>query len=422
MPRPYSRNNLIAGFFVLAAMILAVAMSVAVSGVQKRLVPTHPYTIRFSLLEGAPGLKNGSTVTLGGQQVGRVVGLEFTPAAKPDSVDVHVLINSSIALYTDAWAFLERPLLGSMSAINVSRVGGDPDPKTGAVAPRLAPGSVLRGVIAPPSFLAQAGYGPEQAQQFKAMVSQASKVVDRVDRLSEKFENQDYQKVSTAIDDVGSVTSQIRERVPEWTRRADSLMEKADDAAGQLKQTVTDADETIKNARAAIDANRPTLDRIVANIDDAVKTINQESIPIFNDALKTAREGAASFSEGGHRFNALVQEQTPNLRDTLANLRLASDQIKLTMIEVRRNPWRLLYTPKTKELESELFYDAARTYADAVSDLRAASEALEVTSREGSPNAVDRETIQHITQRLDDAFKRYQTAEQELLRQMSQKR
>src|SRR5262245_44897439 len=102
--RTYNRNNIIAGLFVIAAMVLAVAMSVAVSGATKRLTPTTPYVIEFTLADGASGLKAGSPVTLGGQEVGRVVRTRFAPdPSHATAVDVDVLINSNVTLHTDAW-------------------------------------------------------------------------------------------------------------------------------------------------------------------------------------------------------------------------------------------------------------------------------------------------------------------------------
>jgi ABC-type transporter Mla subunit MlaD len=419
MARAVSRNNVIAGSFVVASMILAIAISVAVSGVQKRLTPTNPYTVRFSIEDGTGGLKVGSPVSLGGQEVGRVTALEFARENdRPKAVDVRVRINSSIGLYQDAWAFLERPLLGSMSTINITRVGGEPDPKTGATAAPLKPGDTLPGLIAPPSFLAQAGVGPDQVRQVRQMIGQASGIVDRIDRFTQRFDTEfdpDIKAVHAAIDDVRTVTSQIREKVPGWTQHADSVLSQVDDASGRLKPiadqisgAVADADKAIKDFQEAIQTNRPAFDRIVSNVEES---------------SKGWRQGAANISEASQRLDALIQEQTPNLRTILANLRLAADEVKLTMIEVRRNPWRLLYTPKTKELESELFYDAARTYAIAVSDLKAASEALEIASKAdaagGSP--ISRETLQHITDRLQEAFQRYAAAEQELLKRMESK-
>jgi len=434
MARPVTRNNVIAGVFVIVSMVLAVVISIAVSGAQQRLRPTSPYIVRFSVTEGTAGLKPGSPVTLGGQEVGRVARVEFGyENGIPTSVDVHVQVDAGITLYQDAWAFLERPLLGSMSSVNIARVGGEPNPETGASASAVPPGGMIQGQIAPPSFLAQAGFGPEQVRQFRVMMAQAASAVERIERITAKVEAElepDLKGIRAAIDDVSSMTADVRQKLPAWTERTDRFLASLDEAGAQLRplldqvsDTVANADRTVTDLREAIEANRPALDRFMANIDAAAREVREVSVPAFNEAMQTGREGVQAFSEANQRFNALIQEQTPNLRNILGNLRLAADQAKLTMVEVRRNPWRLLYTPKTKELEAELFYDAARTYAEAVSDLRAASEALEITARDNEAGpAVHRETLDHILQRLEDAFQRYRQAEMDLLEMMAERR
>jgi ABC-type transporter Mla subunit MlaD len=426
--RAISRNNVIAGLFVVAGMVGAIAISIAVSGVQKRLVPTKSYIVRFSIAQGAPGLKIGSPVKLGGQEVGRVTRIAFEPAqGAPSNVRVDIAVNSKITLHTDAWAFLELPLLGSMGSINFSRVGGQTDPAhpEQAPAPVLAEGQALQGAIAPPSFLAQAGYGPEQAQELQAIFKDASALVDRARQIAERFDAQlepglaDARKV---LADLGAVSDDLNKRWGGWADTAGNVITKADHAADTLNTALDDADKLVQEARQALADNRPVLDRTLANIDAAVERWKTETLDNLNAALATGQRGVDEFERLGKSLRLTVEQETPNLEKTLANLRLTADQLKLASIEVRRNPWRLLYSPKTKELESELFYDSARTYAAAVSDLRAASEALEALAKGADAVAVNRETVDHITARLDEAFKRYQEAEQSLLKQMEGKK
>lgn len=411
--RTVSKNNVIAGLFVVASMILAIAISVAVSGLTKRLGSFQGYTVRFPLSLGASGLKPGSLVTLGGQEVGRVTTLAFLrEGGRATAVDVSILVKSDIQLYKNSTAYLVQPLLGSMSTINFPDVGAQ------AAAP-LAPGEVISGVLAPPGFLAQAGYGPEQADQVRSIIA-------RAERVTQRLEENITPKVETALDDVNSITSDVRKKTPEWSGRVDSVLAKTDAFADEFKplvervnSAVSDADAFVKKMQEAIDANRPGIDDIVANIRDASKKLNDKTIDQVNSTLASAQSGAEEFRSAAARFSTLLAEQTPNLRGMLANLRLAADQLKLTTIEVRRNPWRLLYQPKTKELQAELFYDAARTYAQAVSDLKSASEALEVLSKDPDGAAISRETLQHVTERLDEAFKRYEEAEKDLIKRMS---
>ncbi|MFN0132789.1 MAG: MlaD family protein [Phycisphaerales bacterium] len=426
-----SRNNIVAGVFVLGSMVLAVAISVWISGLQQRLAASEEYVIRFSLDQGAAGLKSGSPVQLGGQDVGRVVLLEFTrdSAGSTTGVDVLVAVRKGIVLYEDAIAFLERPLLGSQSSINIVRVGdGTTVRQASGSGPRLEVGERLEGMIAPPSFLAQAGYGPEQARQIKVLIEQAGSAVDRIDKMAAKIDREldpDLAKIRTALDDVSAMTAEFRQKTPGWTAKVDSVLAQADGAAAdlrpvvaQLKAAADEATAAVGDVRQAIEANRPGIDRIVANVDDTARRLKEESVDLLNAALVKARDGAGEFEGSQKTLAEFLREQTPNLRHTLANFRLASDQIKLAGIEVRRNPWRLLYSPKTKELESEVFYDAARAYAEAVSDLRAASESLEAASA----RPASREAVEGIAARLNEAFKRYDEAEKVLLKRMTERK
>ncbi len=426
--RVVSRNNVIAGLFVVGAMILSVAISVAVSGVQKRLVPTTPYTVVFNLADGAAGLKTGSPVMLGGQEVGRVVNIGFAreggEGGKPRGVLVSIVVNSSITLYKDAWAFLERPLLGSMSAINFSRVGGDPDKEhpERPIAPVLQAGDTLTGVIAPPAFLAQAGFGPDQAKQVQRIFSDVEEAIGKLRGMTERVDRDlepSLKSFRQTLSDVNDITGDARKRWTEtWSGEVDSVLSKADKAADQLNTTLSHADQLILDAQKAIDDNRPALDRSLANIDAAMARLKDEGVGKLSDALDTGKAGAEEFKALSTEVRQTLQAEAPNIQKFMGNLRLTADELKLMSIELRRNPWRLLYSPKTKELEAELFYDAARTYAEAVSDLRAAGESLEAASK---GNLADRESLAHMHERLDEAFKRYQDAEKELLKRMGTK-
>jgi ABC-type transporter Mla subunit MlaD len=433
--RSVSRTNVIAGIFVIASAVLAVAISVVVSGAQENLRARTRYVIRFAIEQGAHGIKTGSNVNLGGQKVGRVTGVEFYrpggPGMPPKGVDVRVMIDSDLQLFEDAVAFLERPLLGNIGAINIVSTGdGTQVSQAQNNSPLLQEDEVLTGMIAPPAFLAQAGYGPDQARQFRMMVQQASEAVDRINQMTIKVDAQvdpTLKTIRTAADDIQSVTTSLRQKTDGWSGQVDNVLAAAEGASSRfgpmmdsVDRVVVSAESTIREFQAALRENRPGLDRIVANIDEATQRLNRESVPLLNDTMVHARAGADEFGQAGRTVNTLIQEEAPNLRRILANLRLAADQIKLTGVEVRRNPWRLLYQPNTKELESELFYDAARTYAEAVSDLRAASESLEAVSVAG-PDAAEGETVQRINERLQDAFKRYQKAEQGLLDRMIKK-
>jgi hypothetical protein len=144
------------------------------------------------------------------------------------------------------------------------------------------------------------------------------------------------------------------------------------------------------------------------------------------DLLARGQRGVDEFAALAERANSLMAESAPQLRTIVANARLASDQLKLTSAEVRAAPWKLLSKPTgRKELENEALYDAARQYALAVSDLRAASASLEsVTAAQaaadGQPTTpMQREQVDRLLSEVQAAFERYERAERAFLSRLT---
>ncbi len=414
--RTYSKSNVIAGVFVVGSVGIAVAISMALAGFGDRMLQTHSYVVKFSHEDGAAGLKPGSIVTLGGQKIGRVSSITVAP----ESVDVDVSIRSDLTLFEDALAYLERPILGGLASINFADAGDGSaveSPQGGR--PELESGEVLNGRLAPPSVLAQAGYGPAQAEQLKEIVS-------RIDRMVEQIETRDLETIRGALADIRAVAADVRERTPEWSARIDSTLEQAeravsdfDTVATEMRAGVAEARKVVESAQGLIDRNAEGLDAIVANVESVTRRADAESMALLNDALRRATEGADRFASFMEQAEAALTQELPGLRRVFANARLATDQLKLATVEIRTKPWLLLYSPKTKELESELIHQTARSYAEAVSDLRAASEALQATT---AANGLSRRSIEEMTARLHEAFTAYQQAEQRLLDLLIEKR
>ncbi|MCC6679110.1 MAG: hypothetical protein IT436_18450 [Phycisphaerales bacterium] len=427
--RSGTRYNVLAGAFLLACLVLAVITSFVLSDAKSRLVRTTDYVVRFSLQQGAIGLQPGSNVLLAGQKVGRVLAVDVAKAplpagpgqpdvSTPVGIDVTVTVHSDIVLYEDAAFTLERPLLGNLTTINITSVGTPASARITGKSSRLEPGERIDGALAPPGFLAQAGLGPEQIQQFRQILADTQQAISRINKLVDES----APTVQKSLDDVSAITRSAREKWPEWAGKADTVMTNVEHASGRIdgivataESGVGDAKETLAELRSIVEENRAKLDSIIANTDAAMAKLNGETLPAATEATQKGRDAMASLKNVTERADTLLAEQTPNVRRTLANARLATDQMKLAMAEIRAAPWRVLFRPATKEMETELLYDAVRAYATAVSDLRAAGESLEsAAGSDGSPQALDRATLEELTRSIRDRFGRYQQAEQAL--------
>src|SRR5262249_21045894 len=140
--------------------------------------------------------------------------------------------------------------------------------------------------------------------------------------------------------------------------------------------------------------------------------------------LDRGKKGVDDFADVAERADRLIKEGVPQLKMTIANARLASEELKLALAEVRANPWKLLSKPTgRKDLENEALYDSARANSRAGSALRATATALAAGATAtngagGDAAAAEREQMAMLVADLDAAFRRYREAEKRFLEKL----
>lgn len=409
-------DNVKAGVFVLLTLAVAVAITITLAGARELLTPANIYLVRFSLDEGVAGLKPGAKVLVGGRECGTVRSLAYDDEERPTAIDVRIGIQPSLRVYSDAVAYLDRPLLGSQGVLNFASLGG------GEGATQLSEGDRLNGSIAAPDVLARAGYGPRQAQQLQDIMARADDLTQRFDRIVADIEQGFMPSIQTAVDDFEGFVVDARERSSGWFDNIDAATENAKTITESANTGVEEARAFVADLREVIESNREAIDNTIANAEEASESVNDildraeaETLEMVNGLVEDAREGVNEARSAIEKADSLIVEQTPEIRTALANARLATEQLRLTMGEVRRTPWRLLYRPNKKELDFELLYDATRSYASAVSDLRAASASLEAVVSSGREVTAEGEPVDSLVAEVNAAFERYQEAEQKFV-------
>lgn len=401
------RNNLLAGSLVVVSIMLSIFIVVLLGGFLE-VIGKRDYRVEFAVSDGVGGLEAGSRVLLGGRPVGTVKGLEFKldDQGYATSVEVDISVDRKIRFRQGATALLLSPLLGGSGQINFRGVGTGPE---------LTQDDIIPGTIAPPSLLADAGYGSEQKAQVQKIIKNVADASD---------------KMNVFLDDARTVVADVRTKWPEWQTRVDSTLKNVDETAARgpaLAQSAEDRlaqlREVLDTTKAYLDENRVDVRQTIVNAREISEKANKftdrlnaelaEKTSLFLDDARVAFEKAGQAVD---KIAMLRDEQLPNIRRMMANFRLASDQLASTLAEVRRSPWRLLYRPENRELNFELLYDSARAYAAAVEDLRSTSETIESLRAGGVADGAAR--IDGLLADLQGAFERYKDAESEFLRQM----
>jgi ABC-type transporter Mla subunit MlaD len=416
------RNNVRAGAFVSIAIMLSVVVLLILSDLPSRFTPLKRYTITYSVLAGVQNLSDGADVRIGGIRMGRVERVEpvipQTSGGTLETIEVTVGLRSDVRLYDNAVAVVAAPIIGSGAWINITSVG---DPSTGALLP---PGGTLRGTDA--AGLISALLGPGNQGKADEIVENARLFTEFLAGFPDEYETT-YAPIANdlraAMNDFRSLAVRVTEEDwPRWAATVNDVMTRVDRASESLNQLLDDAGGGVDRVNAMLDDNRADIDLIIDNVAatsgdsrEIAARLADETIDKVHAVLDRGLEGIDAFAAVGEKLEPEVEGFMPYFREVLANSALASQQLKLTMIELRRSPWKLLYRPGTEELEHELLYEAARSFASAAADLKSASESVDRILTEHSDRLdTDPELRRELEERLINSFDRYKEAQQRL--------
>ncbi|MEQ8769152.1 MAG: MlaD family protein [Phycisphaerales bacterium] len=439
-----NRNNVMAGLFLIGGLLLAVGMSFWLGEASALLGSKTQYVARFDLRTGTAGLQKGSDVTLAGQPVGRVVKVETvyetseSGARVPVWIDVLMAIDSEVVLFEDAYAELNAPLLGGVSAVNIASAGtgayiGGPEDDNVI----LDEGEIMRGRLSP-GILALAGLDAEAIAKIRETLDSAAAASANVEQITAAFATDaapssqsvrailtDVEGFTTRLDEPGGWADDVSEVLAQGKEFANRLAPVAD----RIDETVLNAGLMIADARAIINDNRDRLNRTIANVEAVTETVRFESVDRVHEVLDRGVLAASTYTDLGDQLNVILDREYPKIRGAISNVASTTEQASMFVEELRAQPWRVLQQPSNADLEREPLYTATRAYARAVGDLRSAGEALEAvisrTRADGSVRpqfALDPAEVAALRDDVDTAFERYKAAERAMLEQLIRNR
>jgi len=429
-PRARSRNTVQAGLLTMVSLALFVIWVMALGNVLELMQPKSTYVIDFDLETGTQGLDIGSIVQVGGQPVGRVKALHRDMSRGTHGViEVTIAVSPDLVIYENADPELIRPLLGSGAMINFPTLGNAEEiktPENGDPLLQADLGERLHGELAP-GLLAQAGFNADDIERFRNIMENINNITDRVDNMTEQVEEnfpQGLDEAKSVISNISRVVSDFRKQWPDWRDRISSIVDKTDRITANAEDITTNVNEGVSDARSVISTVQNEIDKASPKVQQALDNI-REGTGVGKDQLlaliEKANSGLDSYINTGNNLENMTREEMPNVHRVLANSRLATEQLKLTMMEIRRAPWRVLYRPKQRELENELLYDAARSYAQAVSDLWDASNSLrEAVETENIGNPADKQRLNELLIQMEGALAKYNEKERIFLNKLKE--
>jgi ABC-type transporter Mla subunit MlaD len=397
-------NGIRAGIFVATAVVLALAVTFVLMKVNP-FESRNRFAIDFTTADGVAGLNKGSDVRVGGVVTGRVIELEpiiDESAQRLDGIRVHIELSAEVPLY---WA-ADNPqrakvvrvpsLLGNTASVNFISVGNPP-------CPRLEPGGAMR-AIEGTGMLASL-VGPENSEKVRQTLSDVAEMVHWArGQLPEDYRT----KVVPVLDNLNTMIAALNKDYGEWRVPIGNTITQASSAVKQANDLLTDNKGRIN---AAVADAAATLDNTKAITAD----LRQKSMPALQRLLDKGANAADTLADSLDQVERELASDLPAMRLFLSDAREMAGQLKLAAVEVRHSPWKLLYQPKPGEVAHENLYGAARSFATATEDLRAASASLQqAVSQMPDQFRDDPKFRDQLQGQVAEALARYEAAQRRL--------
>lgn len=310
------------------------------------------------------------------------------------------------------------------------------------------PGRIAGSAIAQ-AFMRNIGIEDQQRQQIQDIIANTRELTGDLRNLTAALGTRGG-TVAEVIDNVRDATGTLKNDLPLLTASAKTnldnvgkIIEDARLAMADLSKATSDAKEIIADTRKRSEAWLTSIDHVTRNADESLvllRDLIKQKDPIVRAAIdnilavsetakeQTMKQVEVALDKGTQAMEnlrvatedvkGLVIGQRPVLERAFANAGLTTAQLKLAAIEVRRSPWRLLYSPGDEELETDNLYDAARSFALAASTLDSAAQGLRAVAEKEPGN---KEQIQRMLGDLEKLFSKYKEAEDEFWKALKAK-
>jgi ABC-type transporter Mla subunit MlaD len=450
------RNNVRAGFFTLASLVLFFATLVVLNGDWLRAIlgNYNRYTVKFDLLDGVGGLNIGSEVRIGGLVRGSVTeinlvglsevqsGTSGSETTSPSSgtaagsitpsAMVKFQVDEDIELWSNSVAIRTASILGGGSWINISTVGGPnqttpaPTIMNGTRASLLAADGSATFPATPGDGLLTTMVGSQNSVTTRQILQNVSSMTGFLDQQIEPMFTND---IEPAMADARAIMSDVRNDYGDWSGKIDNSLDSVEAAAAGLDESMQSANATVEEVRADVRLISELVKRNTGLIDDAIANLKimtedgvaithrfkDETLSKVDDALDAGMIAITDMSQILRTIDFEVAASLPSVRSFLQDVLVASGEMKLATIEIRRSPWRILYKPSPGELGNENLFAAARDFTIAASEVRVAAQSFQ-SVMEQFPKSLEQDPeLQAAVERfLAESLKRLENAQSRL--------
>ena len=397
-------NNLRAGVFVSTILVLALAVGFVLLKVDL-FQKYQTLVLQFDTTEGVSDLSRGSEVKVGGLTVGRVtlISPEIDKAGNLAGINVSIEIMAGIPIRysptapegTNAEVLRVGSLVGSTAIINFNTLGQEP-------APILKSGDSLLATRG--SGMLTTLVGPANAVRTNEIIKGLAVTAAWLKTIPEEYRT----RVVPTLQNLSTTTANFNQDYDAWRKPIGDTLLNAQSLTGN-------ADQLLKDNKAKFTQLVDSTTSTMADAKVIASEFRTKGLPALQKLLDQGADAAGSLASSLDEIEHQLPQRLTDLRDFMLDAREIAGQLKLTSIEIRRSPWKLLYQPKPGEVAHENLYNATRAFALATADLKTASASLQaVLAQDANKFNSDENFRKEVRQEVLDSLEKYDAAQRQL--------
>lgn len=321
----YKKEEFKAGLVVTATLLIFGAMVILIGG-SRFWEKQDTYFIRFSSIGG---LEPGAAVRLGGFRVGRVLTIAVA-SDDPSKIDVTIGLKPETPIRKGAIAGISTlGLVGDYYILLTQKPGADQP---------LSPESQIpsRDMVEMGDLLVKAA---ELSQTLSVSVGS---VVGAVDRL---LSDENISHVQTALQGMSRLTIEGEKSLQLVTADIRNVLKRLNSLVVNVENLTIENKDNFKDTVLAIKTLAERMDVLVRNVDGTLSE-NREDLRATVAAIREDSQKAGQLID---HLDGRIDVTGDYLDETLINLMEVSENLRLLSIQLRRQPWRLIYRGGVKK-------------------------------------------------------------------------
>ncbi len=426
------RNEVAVGATVLLVLVLTIYIVVTLADWSSLVAKKQHITVQQPYRVGLKGLAEGSPIYLGGIKIGQITETSF---ASPDdqavgTEEIHVYftmeIPASYRLFKNCVLSPQSNVLGGSSSLVIKDLGTKEEILDGEMVPLKLEGSISEAMDSikqelnpdlPDSLMSRLKYEFSRDRDNSFMKTLIDTITN-VENITAKIDQQvtvDEEKqslivkVHIALDHLNEITQQVSEQLDE---------KEIETVAFKLHAALDTFNHSLDNIDELIATTKPGITETVSSLQAAAQKIGP-ALDKANTALDAAWISLDNIQDMTAALKETVLVNRNSVDDVIRNMHEVSVNIKMASREIRRAPWKLLYTPEEDELHIQGMIDAAGAFAAGAERLDEASMRLQALLEQTTGEVpLDKKRIDALTAELETSFEKFKSAEEKFWKEI----